>query len=65
MNTQELIIKFESEIKQVALFAKRINFDLRGDIKELVRLYINDTKVLYYEENAYQMALIMKELIKN
>lgn len=64
MNTQELIIKFESQIKEVALFAKRINFDLSGDIKELVRLYINDTKVLYYEENAYQMELIMKSLIK-
>ena len=64
MNTQELIIKFESQIKEVALFAKRINFDLSGDIKELVRLYINDSKVLYYEENAYQMELIMKSLIK-
>jgi hypothetical protein len=64
MNTQDLINKFESDIKEIALFAKRIKFDLSGDIKELVRLYINDTKVLYYEENAYQMTLIMKSLIK-
>jgi hypothetical protein len=63
MKTQELINKFENEIKSIALFAKRINFDLNSDIKELVRLYINETKVLYSEENKEQMQMIIKSLI--
>jgi len=64
MKTQELINKFENEIKSIALFAKRINFDIeKNDIKELVRLYINETKVLYNEENKEQMQMIIKSLI--
>jgi hypothetical protein len=64
MNTEQLLKVFENEIKEISLFAKRINYDLNTDILELVRLYVNDTKVLYYEENKYQMKLIVKSLIK-
>lgn len=64
MENQNLLNKFENEIKSISLFAKRINFDLNSDIKELVRLYINETKILYYEENKEQMQKIIKSLIK-
>jgi hypothetical protein len=63
MTTQELLNRFSSEIQSIALFAKRINFDLNSDISELVRLYINETKVLYQEENKEQIILILKSLI--
>ena len=63
MNTQELINKYEAEIKSIVLFAKRIKFDFNTDIKELVRLYINETKVLYSDEKKAQIQLIIKSLI--
>ena len=63
METQELINKFKNEIQQIALFAKRINFDLNGDIKELVRLWINDTKCIYSDENKEQVCNILKQLV--
>lgn len=63
MTTQELLNSFSNEIKSIALFAKRINFDLNSDISELVRLYINETKAIYNEENKEQIKLIIKSLL--
>lgn len=64
MTTQELLNRYESEIKSIALFAKRINYNLNEDITELVRLWINDTKKIYSDENKEQVLSILKSILK-
>ena len=64
MTTTELLNRYKSEINSIALFAKRINYNLNEDITELVRLWINDTKQIYSDENKEQVLNILKSILK-
>ncbi len=59
------LLRFESEIQQIVLFAKRIKFDVdNGDIKELIRLWLNDSKEFYHEDNKEFIISTMKSMLK-
>jgi hypothetical protein len=61
MTTEEKLLKYKSEIEELVLFSKRIHFDIeRGDLAELVRLWINDNKSLYSEENKKRLLTLLK-----
>jgi hypothetical protein len=58
--------KFKEQINQVALFAKRINFDIEnGCMLELMRLWLADNKKMYdaIEDNKDEAKRIIKSLI--
>lgn len=56
--------KFKSEIEQLAAFANRIGFDVvKGDIKELARLWVVDSQKIYNAQNAAEVSRIVKSLI--
>jgi transcriptional regulator with XRE-family HTH domain len=61
IETEENLLKYKSEIEELVLFAKRIHFDIEhGDLVELVRLWINDNKSLYSEENKRRLLTLLK-----
>ena len=65
MNIEAQLLRFESEIQQIVLFAKRINFDVdNGDITELIRLWLNDSKQFYHEDNKEFVLSAMKSMLK-
>ena len=65
MNIEAQLLRFESEIQQIVLFAKRIKFDVdNGDIKELIRLWLNDSKEFYHEDNKEFIISAMKSMLK-
>lgn len=58
--------KYQSEIKQIGLFAKRINFNIEnGCMLELTRLWLADNKIIYHsiEDNKDEAKRIIKSLI--
>lgn len=60
-----LLSQYSDQITEIALFAKRINFDLNGDMKELVRLWLNDSKKFYelVQDNKDDVNRLMKKLV--
>jgi hypothetical protein len=53
--------KYSEKIQEVARYAKSINFDVHnGDIKELMRLYLNNTLPLYSSENREDVLNVLK-----
>jgi len=56
---------FKNEIKQIFEFAKRINFDIvNGDILELTRLWLCDSKIVYDEDNKEKVKQIIKSILQ-
>ena len=65
MNIAEQLIRFENEIKQIVLFAKRINFDVEnGNVKELIRLWLNDSKAFYDADNQEFILSVMQSMLR-
>lgn len=66
MNIEERLLRFESEIQQIVLFAKRISFDVEnGDVTELIRLWLNDSKAFYDADNQEFILSVMKSMCNN
>jgi len=64
MTTDQLLEKYKSEIESIVLFAKRINFDIENDpIELLMKAWLNDTLVLYRDENKDELIKILKQLV--
>jgi hypothetical protein len=64
MTTQELLVKYKSEIESIVLFAKRINFDIENEpIELLLKAWLNDTLVLFRDENKEELLRIFKQLV--
>ena len=65
MNIEAQLLRFESEMHQIVLFAKRINFDVEnGDVTELIRLWLNDSKAFYDADNQEFILSVMKSMLK-
>jgi hypothetical protein len=63
---KNIMTNFKEEINQLALFAKRINFDVvNGCMLELTRLWLEDNKKMYnvIEYNIDDAKRIIKSLI--
>lgn len=61
MKAEGQLLKYKSEIEELVLFSRRIHFDIEtGDVEELVRLWINDNKSFYTEENKKQLMIMLK-----
>ena len=65
MNIEDQLLRFENEMHQIVLFAKRINFDVEtGDVTELIRLWLNDSKAFYDADNQEFILSVMKSMLK-
>ena len=65
MNIEEQLLRFKSKMQQIVLFAKRINFDVEnGDVTELIRLWLNDSKAFYDADNQEFILSVMKSMLK-
>lgn len=61
MKAEEKLLKHKSEIEELVLFSKRIHFDIEtGDLEELVRLWVDDKKSFYSEENKMVLIALLK-----
>lgn len=60
----DLIEKYKNEIQSIALFAKRVNFDIENrPIEELLKAWLSDTLVLFRDENKEELMRILKQLV--
>jgi hypothetical protein len=52
---------YTDKLDEIALFAKRIAFNIQtGDIKELVRLWLNSNAAFYHERNRSAVLTVVK-----
>ena len=64
MTTDQLLEKYKNEIQSIALFAKRIKFDIENQpIEDLIKGWLNYTLVLFRDENKAELIKILKQLI--
>lgn len=63
--TTDLLLKYNSEIMEIAMFAKRINYNIENGIEELTRLWLQDGLKfqMFVEDNKQEFMCVTKQFI--
>jgi len=57
---------YADQIQEIAMFAKRINYNIDNGVKELVRLWIVDGQktMNFIQDNKKEVQTVLKQFIK-
>ena len=56
---------YQDQIQEIAMFAKRINYNIDNGIKELVRLWIIDGQKImnFVNDNKKEVQIVLKQFL--